>query len=336
MLTLPESWPEFRAPRLLRNRHVQTVLSAWLPAGRNALETKQHQVELPDGDKLVLHDDCPADWRCGDPVALLIHGLAGCHNSPYMMRLARKLSQRGVRSLRLDLRGAGAGALLAAKSYHCGCSDDVASALRAARRLVGDSPLFAVGFSLGGNALLKTLGEAGLDSKILPAADLPNTAMAVCPPLDMLRSSDLLRRGFNRFYDRFFTGVLYKRLRFRAEHRDDVDLGELTRRPRTLRELDDTYTAPLWGFAGVEDYYVRAAARHVVGNIAVPTLVLTSDDDPMIPVDTFHELPKTPHVQVTITPGGGHTGFVGSRKQQHEDRHWLEWRIVELACNSAG
>ena len=326
MLALPDSWPEFRAPRLLRNRHVQTVLSAWLPAGRHALPTTQHEVQLADGDQLVLHDDCPPGWKQGDPAALLIHGLAGYHGSPYMVRLARKLTRQGVRSLRLDLRGAGAGALLAARSYHCGCSEDVAASLKLVRKLISDSPLLAAGFSLGGNALLKRLGEMGADD-----VPRPDSALAVCPPLDMLRSSDLLRRGFNRFYDRYFTGILYKRLIHRAQHRDDVTLAELKRRPRTLRELDDVYTAPTWGFASVEDYYVRAAARHVVSQTAVPTLILTAADDPMIPVDTFHELPRTDHLRVSIVPAGGHTGFVSHRKQD-ADRHWLEWRIVELAC----
>ncbi|MDA7979026.1 MAG: alpha/beta fold hydrolase [Pirellulales bacterium] len=328
MLALPESWPEFRTPWLLRNQHVQTILSAWLPSGRHVLPTQLHEVSLSDGDQLALHDDAPSGWKQGDAAALLIHGLAGCHGSPYMIRLARKLAERGVRCLRLDLRGAGAGALLATKSYHCGCGEDIAVAASAVRRLIADSPLLAVGFSLGGNALLKMLGEANTHGQLLPDA-----AMAVCPPLDMLRCSDMLSRGFNRIYDWCFTSVLYKRLRYRAQHREDINLG-FARRPRTLREFDDVYTAPLWGFASVEDYYLRAAARNVVDQISVPTLILTAADDPMIPADAFHELPQSPHVRVMIVPAGGHTGFVSHRKRD-QDRHWLEWRIVELATGLA-
>lgn len=351
MLAHFDNLPDFRMPFFVRNRHVQTVLSAWLPSGKHTLPTRQTLVPLPDGDQLVLHDDCPADWQSRDPAVLLIHGLAGSHASPYLIRLARKLTRNGIRSLRLDLRGAGAGTLLAARSYHCGCTEDIAAALRAARALVGRAPLLAVGFSLGGNALLKTLGEAGDPTHSQPTsqhgesfaaaepehvplttAELPHAALAICPPLDMLRSSALLTRGFNRFYDRFFTRILYNRLRFRASRRDDVPLAGLTRRPRSLRELDDVYTAPTWGFAGVEDYYIRAAARHTVGQIPIPTRIVTADDDPMIPVDTFHELPRTEHVDVTIIPGGGHTGFIGYRGSEG-DRHWIEWRIVELACS---
>ncbi len=166
---------------------------------------------LDDGDQIVLHDDCPDGWRPGDRAALLIHGLAGCHESGYMVRIAHKLHAAGVRAFRMDLRGCGAGAALARLPYHSGRSEDARAALVAIAELAGGSPTTLVGFSLGANIALKLLGELGQAK----CGNL-DSAMAVCPPIDLAACSRQIARGGNRLYDRHFVHLLLRQLRRRG------------------------------------------------------------------------------------------------------------------------
>src|SRR5690606_10912885 len=175
------AFPLFRPHPLLKSGHAQTLAANYLHgAPRTRTAQADHQVELDDGDQIVLHDDCPASWRKGDPAALLLHGLAGCHRSPYLVRAARKLNDRGVRTFRMDYRNCGAGFGLATRSYHAGQSGDVRAALWFIARLCPGSPLGVAGYSMGGNVALKTLGE---DPGALP--DVLCRAAVVNPPIDL-------------------------------------------------------------------------------------------------------------------------------------------------------
>src|SRR5262245_47146822 len=149
---------DFRPLPLLGNPHLQTLLANLVPAPCLPPAAERHVVELPDGDRLVLHDSTPAGWRPGDPVALLVHGLGGCHRSPYLVRSARRLVRHGWRAVRMDLRGCGHGFALARKLYNGGCSADIRAAADSLRGRAPGSPLALVGFSLGGNIVLNTAG----------------------------------------------------------------------------------------------------------------------------------------------------------------------------------
>ncbi len=295
----------------------------FFPAPRGAAEPERRYVRLPDGDQLVLHDDCPAAWRPGGRTIMLVHGLCGCHASAYMRRISHKFTQRGVRTFRLDLRGGGAGALLARKAYHSGCTDDVVAALEHIAEVCGDSPTTLIGFSLGGNVTLKLLGDVGsrrpgnLDS-----------AVAVCPPIDLMTCSANLQRGLNRLYDRRFASLLYRRLRRRARRSADVIAGEFDRKPRTMWEFDAGFTAPVWGYGRVENYYNQASSGPVIPNIRWPTLIIAADDDPLIPAAQFAGLQLPESVRLHMAAGGGHLGFIGAGGVD-PDRRWLDWRLVE-------
>src|SRR6516225_8797426 len=131
---------DFRPYPLFPTGHLQTLAGIYLPQRTREETARQHRVPLPDGDQIILHDDCPAKWEAGDRTALMIHGLTGCHSSNYMQRIAARLNDRGVRTFRLDLRGCGAGLGLARLPYHSGRSDDAASALRKISALCPGSP----------------------------------------------------------------------------------------------------------------------------------------------------------------------------------------------------
>jgi uncharacterized protein len=318
---------QFRPLPFLRNPHLQTVLGQCLPAPPFPHPSREHFVELPDGDRVVLHDTAPPGWRPGAPVALLLHGGTGSHRSGLVVRLARLLLPRGVRVVRMDLRGAGRGAALARRSYHGGLTSDVRAAAREVHAWSPGSPLALVGFSLGGNLALKLAGEA--DDEPVPGLE---RVAAIGPPLDLARCGELLARPENRLYDRWFLAHLVAQARERARLLPDLPrLPDPA--PRTVREFDDSWTAPQWGFAGVDDYYQRASALPYVGLIRVPAFVLTARDDPFIAVGPFEELAPPPHVAVRIAEHGGHLGFLGT--DGAGGIRWAEQRVAEWVAGPA-
>jgi hypothetical protein len=322
----PRSHEEVRAfvPHpLLRNGHLQTLAGAYLTGRIPPYQAVPHLVPLPDGDWMVLHDDCPPGWRPGQRVVTFLHGLCGCHKSANMQRIGSKLNALGVRVFRLDLRGAGAGTLLARRSYHSGCTGDVRVALDEVARLCGDSPIGLVGFSMGGNVMLKLLGEVGGD------APWPiDRALAVCPPVDLPLCMDFLQRGVSRIYDRHFALLLFNRLLARRRKHPAVEVFHLRRRPRSLKEFDNWVTAPMWDFGTAENYYRRCSSAPLLPEIRITTWIIAADDDPLITVEQFRGLRTGPAVQLHITRGGGHMGFVAAAGPD-PDRRWLDWRVME-------
>jgi uncharacterized protein len=321
-------FPEFRSHALLKGGHRQTLIGFLFRGVGYSAGRKQHSIELPDGDRLILHDDQPESWQCGDSVALLLHGLAGCHGSAYMVRVGEKLNARGVRVFRLDHRGCGAGTDLARFPYNAGRSEDVRAAFLKVRALCPGSPSAIVGFSLSGNMLLKMLGE---DSSAAGDAGseraTPTCAVAVNPPVDLALCGEALRRRENRLYERHFVKLLGKQVDQRVARFPDAPRPKWSSLPDRLRDFDDGYTAPASGFDGVEDYYERCSGEQFVKSIRVPTLVLTARDDPLIPVQSFESL-STEHVAAVIAPHGGHLGYIGTRNGD-PDRRWMDWRIVD-------
>lgn len=350
---MPPQFPTFIPHVLFRGGHAQT-LAAVVLRGPSVDETAvKHEVPLGDGDRLILHDDRPADWAPGGRAALLIHGLAGCHASPYMLRIARRLNARGIRTFRMDLRGCGAGVALARHSYHSGRSDDARQALLKIAELCPRSPVVLVGFSLGGNITLKLLGEA-------PASVPENLerGMAVCPPIDLLECVDALRRGVNRLYDRYFTRLLLEQVAARQNLVPDTivppgwptsdarrsgthNRGKptctahpptpLQRLPRGIYEFDDRFTAPIAGFGSAENYYRLCSSAQFVHAIRVPTLILAAADDPLVPSAAYSRLTTPSAVSLHVAESGGHLGFL-SRSNTDADWRWMDWRVVEWCC----
>lgn len=313
----------FRPTRMLFGGNLQTFAAFYFYARKLPEQAVHQHVTLPDGDIIVLHDDCPAGWQRGDRTALLVHGVCGYHGSSYVSRTARRLNEHGVRTFRIDLRGQGAGEALARHPYHGGSSPDLAAAVQAAKELTDGSPLSVIGFSLGGNILLKMLGEA-------PEWGMPviEQAIAVNPPIDITQTSRALSRGFGRLYDKYFCDILWNQLQARQKLRPDLVTVTFPRRPRTVREFDEVFTAPLGGFASAKDYYEKVSSAQLLHKIQVPTIILTAADDPLIPVEPFLKAERSPHVALHVSQKGGHLGYI-SRGSKDPDRHWMDWRVVE-------
>lgn len=317
-------FPEFRPLRWLSGGHAQTIAGVYAPHRRIPHTAIAHEVALPDGDRTLLHDDCPSAWQPGDPCVLLVHGLGGSHRSPYMVRIASKFQTRRIRAFRLDLRGHGAAWRLAQHPGHAGRSEDVAAALAAIDRLCPSSPIVSVGVSMGANILLKLLGER--------AADAPATwlgALAIAPPIDLAYCSMYLRDEAHRVYTKTFLRGLIRQVELRKPLSPALARLDIPRRMESVWEFDDRVTAPLSGFADAAEYYAQSSSAPLLDRIRIPTAILTAADDPLIPPAMFHSARVSSTVRVHITPHGGHVGYLAAAGAD-PDRRWLDWRAIEF------
>ncbi|MGH8547763.1 MAG: hydrolase [Methylococcales bacterium] len=313
----------FRAAWWLRNPHLQTIVPAFrrihLPARyRSTLQT-------PDGDFLDL------DWTPGRrrELVILLHGLTGSSCSSYILGLQKALMETGFRSVALNFRGCSGRPNNRANAYHSGETGDLDHVYSHIRGAEPDTPIAAVGFSLGGNVLLKWLGEKG------KALDL-FAAVAVSVPFELNKCADRMDRGFSRLYRNLLLNDLNRYMREKYRHLETSGLHDEARKIEAMGDLsglcsfweyDDRVIAPLYGFRDVHDYYERCSSRRFLKAITVPTLVLQSLDDPFLTPDVVPnrgELADPVHLETS--PHGGHVGFV-SGAIPGKPRYWLEHRI---------
>lgn len=314
--------PTFRPHPLLPGGHAQTVLGRYLPDFQPAPPAATEQlVDLDDGDRLSVLDSRPEGWTRRAPTALLVHGLCGDAGAEYVVRMARRLLGLGSRVVRVNLRNAGSGFGLARGIYHAGRSEDLRAVARWIHAEAPDSPLALVGFSLGGNLVLKLAAEAA-------EAPLPNLdcVLAASPPLDLAACSAYLQRPAGWVYDRNFASLLRRQVA--RLHERFPELGAVSfRGVKSLREFDAAYTAPRNGFRDVDDYYTRSSAGPMLPRIDVPGLIVHALDDPFIPSGPFRSIQWPGHLKLDLVPTGGHLGFV-SRRPWAGDRRWLEARMA--------
>jgi predicted alpha/beta-fold hydrolase len=322
----------FLPPLIMRNGHVQTLAGTYLFGrwtGHRVLipiTSTTGEITLSDGDRLVYHDDCPADWQPGDRVALLLHGLAGSHLSPYMTRIAGKLNKQKVRTFRLNWRGCGTGMAVARYPYHSGRSEDVLAMIAELQTRCPNSAINLIGFSMGGNIALKLLGEAGAVSS--GTAGIAR-AVAVCPPIDLLTTVESLRSGLASWYDAYFAKECIRNVRQRQQANPNAIIPEgwFSQLPRTMREFDETFTAPICGFASSAAYYARCSANQFLPTIAVPTLVIAAQDDPVVPYDPFLAAVLSPAIKLKAPRHGGHMGFVSASGPSWLDQQIIDWTL---------
>lgn len=324
---MPSPSVSFQPHWLVRGGHRQTIWAALRPGPDVAYQATPIPLQTRDGDWLVLHDDRPRHWTPGGPTLLLLHGLCGCHAASYMVRLAGRMNAIGVRTFRLDMRGCGAAAERSHSLTHAGRSDDVIDALDEVARHTEAGPLFALGVSMGGNQLLRAVGraDAGVDPFRSVGIERLERIAAIAPPIDLTRCSQNMQRRSLRLYNWYFIRALLRRVPPGVHASEAFQQLSLRPAPRTLRELDRRITAPLGGFADVDDYYRQASSAPYLHALSRPTLILTSADDPIVPVDMFQQTPMSAVVETAITRRGGHAGFVGRGQEQWMDDRLVEW-----------
>lgn len=291
--------PTYRPAWWLPGGHLQTIV-ANLVALRRPIRLRRQRLTLPDGDFLAI------DWAPdpGGPIVLILHGLGGSSRSVYAQALMRALHRRGFWAATVHFRGAAGEPNRKVRSYHMGESGDPAFVFAEIGRRFPRRPLAAVGVSLGGSALLHSLSNPDADP-------LLSCAVAISVPFQLHAAEQRLNRGFSKVYQRYILSGLKRQWQRKCRMLARLDLCTGLAEVRTFREFDALITAPLHGFADVDDYYNRASSFQVLRGINVPTLLLNAADDPF---STPESLPNADHVSAQVElefyPRGGHTGFM--------------------------
>ncbi len=313
--------PQFEPHPLWKGPHAQTILGRYMGGECLKLPATSHQVMLCDGDRLLVLESVPTGWEPPMPAALLVHGLAGCADANYMVRLSLRLLRLGVRVVRINLRGSGDGFGLARQIYHAGRSEDLREAVRWLHARIESSPIALIGFSLGANLVLK----AGIEAADQPLGGV-DCLLAANAPIDLVHCARQMRLPKNRVYDWNF--VRWLRAMVDRLHRQFPELGPPgLEGVRSLYEFDDRYTAPRAGFASADDYYTRCSVKSRLGRITLPGLVVHAMDDPFIGAEPFLNIEKPPALSVELVCHGGHLGYL-SRTPWMGTRRWLDSRLI--------
>jgi predicted alpha/beta-fold hydrolase len=295
--------------------HLQTIYPSLLRRRRHP-ELKRERFELPDGDFVDL------DWTRNDgrALVLVLHGLEGSLESHYTGGILEALVEAGFRAVLMYFRGCSGEPNRLARSYHSGDTADLQTVLAHLAGHPAAKPLAVIGYSLGGNVLLKALGEgAGMEPV--------RSAVAVSVPFDLDRAAWRLQQGVSRIYQRYLLNKLRRSYRAKLPMHAMPVSPERLEALDTFRKFDDEVTAPLHGFRDVDDYYGRSSSRQYLRTITTPTLVLHAEDDPFVPRDaipTDGEL--GPGVTLELSRRGGHVGFVAGALPFRAE-YWLEGRI---------
>jgi predicted alpha/beta-fold hydrolase len=314
---------DYRPPSWLAGAHAQTIYPALFTRPRPPL--RRQRLETFDGDFIDLDWlDAPAAQASEPPLVVLFHGLEGNSSSHYARALMRHLQTIGWHGVVPHFRGCSGELNQLPRAYHSGDYAEIGWMLSVIHALQPSAALYAVGVSLGGSALLNWLGREG-DR----AASLINAAAAVSAPLDLTASGVAIGQGLNRIYTMHFLQTLKPKALAMAR-RFPGKLNEASiRRADSMYAFDDVVTAPLHGFDGADDYWLRASSKPWLRGIAVPTLVLNARNDPFIPAAS---LPTRAEVSATVMleqpEGGGHAGFLSAPFPGRLD--WLPLRLVQF------
>jgi predicted alpha/beta-fold hydrolase len=318
----------FRPSAWLAGGHRQTLLGYW--------HRRRLQWPLPTEDLVVDAGDdvrilARASWQPGPreerPALVLLHGLGGSDQSPYLLSTGALAYARGWHVVRMNMRGAGDGEALCARLYNAGLDSDLLAVLETVSRIV---PRIAIGgFSLGANIALLLLGRRR--DRLPPGL---GAVAAVSPPLDLAACAAALERWDNRPYQHYFMAKLREGYRSRQLRRPDLFPAGRERGLRTVRDFDDRITAPHGGFASADEYYAKSSGGPWLTAIDRPALIVAAEDDPLIPGESVAHWPLSTSVAREMVPSGGHVGFVGASPAP--GRFWAALRALDFLEEASG
>ncbi len=316
----------FKPHSVFKRGNAQT-LAAWAWPQRFRVKPsppdEQRLFEVEPGVKVLAQCRWQKDRRKHATVVIW-HGMEGSTSSIYMIATAEKAFRAGFNVVRVNYRNCGGTEHLTPTLYHGGLSGDLRAVVNQLIENDGLDRIFLLGFSLGGNMVLKLAGEYGEDAppEIVAVA-------VVSPSVDLNASAELILSSRNWLYHKQFMFSLKSRIRLKNKHFPDLyDLSRLPR-VRNLREFDAEFTSVAGGFENVDDYYQRASSIRVISNIRIPTLIIHAEDDPFIPFEPLRDpvFSENPYILMIATERGGHVAFISSSR---EDRFWAENRAVEF------
>ena len=308
---------------------MQTIAAFLLPRGIHLPAAEERLVEVAPGIEVR----CWCHWLEGEPerraalTLIVVHGLEGSSDSEYMLGVARNALAAGMNVVRMNQRNCGGMDHFAPTLYNSCLSGDVAAVARHVVEHDGVSRFALIGFSMGGNLVLKLAGEWGGEG---PAEF--RAVAAVSPAMDLAASADALHEPANRLYEYYFLMQLFRRLRRKASFFPGKFDPARLRGVSSLRLFDDRITAYYCGFAGADDYYARASAANVADRIAVPALIVHAANDPFIRIrpETVQRIRANPNISYVETEDGGHCAFLGERNGTGDDGRWAEQEVVEF------
>ncbi len=313
----------FRPAIGLKNAHLQTLFPALFrrqPQPEVTIET----FEFEDGDFVECYWHHKPLEGSDTPIVTLFHGLQGSFRSPYIQGMMHALHRAGLSSVLMHFRGCAGKENRLARSYHSGDTGDAEAWINHLKNDYSHTPLYAVGYSLGGNMLLKLLGEQGSDS-------LLSAAVSISAPMQLDISAKRMERGFSRLYQHHLLRDLKASLGQKYKNHDLKSLVGLDQKEigkiKNFHAFDGAYTAPIHGFDSADDYYQKSSAKQFLKKIRTPTLIIQALDDPFMTDEILpEEAELSSSITIEVSPHGGHVGFVGGSLLK--PRYWLEERVV--------
>lgn len=312
----------YTPPFFLKNNHLQTIYPALFRRVPEITYSRE-RINTPDGDFLDL------DWsRVGsDNLGIAIHGLEGSSRSKYMPGILKAFNRRGWDGVAMNLRGCSGERNRLLRFYHAGDTEDVQTVVEHILAQQQYTEIALVGFSIGGNLVLKYLGERGTS-----ASPLIKKAAAISVPCDLASCAWKLAERANVIYMKRFLLSFHKKIKAKMQLMPDKINDENFHTIKTFKEYDDHYTAPLHGFANAEDYWTKCSSKPHLLNIHIPTLLLNALDDPFLTEESYpvEEANQSPYLFLEVPASGGHVGFV-TLDNGHE--YWHEIRVISFVTN---
>ena len=318
--------------RGMSNGHVQTIVGNFLPRPPLPLETSAEEVlvDPADGSRILCHCHWqPENVRANRLTLILVHGLEGSSNSRYIQGVTARAWAVGCNVIRMNMRNCCETEALTPTLYHSDLSGDVGAVIEHFASKFDLERVALVGYSMGGNLVLKLAGEWGARPPVMAVA-------TVCPVIDLAPGADALHEPANRLYEYRFLRGLVRRYQRKAAMHPERYAADAADGVRSLRKFDDKIVARYCGFRDADDYYYRAAAARVVQHIAVPTLIILAKDDPFIRLfpDTRERLLANSHITLVETDHGGHCAFLS--RDPGDDTHWAEATLIRYLQSIAG
>lgn len=320
---------QFKPAWWIKNKHVQTIFQK---VHRHKLQcpTIAERIELEDNDFIDLawtEQPTEQDTR---PIVLVLHGLEGSINSTYARGIMNAIRNQGWIGVLMHFRGCSEEINRNQRLYHSGETTDINYISNLIKNRYPQQKLAAIGFSLGGNALVKYLGETGKNNPL-------SASVSICPPLDLAASCNRITQGFSKIYQKYLLDMMQETLARKMLRVDISDKVKLNRndikKMKTLWHFDDKVTGPLHGFKDANDYYAQSSGKRFLHYIEKPTLVIHAKDDPFL---SNHLIPKheelSNRVTFEVSQYGGHVGFVNVNKTLTVE-YWLEQRALQFIDN---
>lgn len=311
---------EFKPAWWLINPHLQTIWPAVWRSDVKQLTLERERIELPDGDFLDL------DWmgkNKSGPLVIILHGFEGSIESHYAKGMLQTIGEAGWRGVFMHFRGCSGEPNRLTRGYHSGETSDIDYIVKVLRAREEGVVLAAIGYSLGGNILLKWLGETAEKNPL-------KAAIAISVPFDLHKAADKIGKGFSRFYEWYLIKCATDRLLNKFQTITAPIDAESLIDVQDIRDFDNKYTVPLHGFQSVDEYYTRCSSRHYLKTINVPTLLIQAKDDPFMTEEVIPSSEElSPNVKLEVSERGGHVGFI-SGKYPWRPEYWLEKRIPDF------